>query len=174
MSAAEVKPTEQKTNFSIQRIYIKGSSFDAPLLPKIFKENLTPKIDMQVQTHYSEIEPTVYEAVLTLDLTNKAEEKILWQIKLQQAGIFTLEGIPKEQIEPALYGYCMNLLYPYACEAVSNMAVRSGFVPVYLIPMNFEALYQEQKRQQAEAAKTNGANNSNGAIKTKSESEAVV
>lgn len=173
--ATQPNETMQGT-FATQRIYIKASSFDAPLLPGIFKEILTPKIDMQVQTICSEIEPKVYEAVLVLDINNVAEEekndknepkkvaapadstneKLLWRIQLKQAGIFTIDGFSNEQTEQALYGFCMNILYPYACEAVSSMAVKSGFAPVYLIPMNFEALYVEQKRKaEEEAKKTN-------------------
>lgn len=173
MSDKAVETTSNQApqgNFVTHRIYIKGSNFEAPHLPGIFKEMLTPKIDLQVQTFCSEIEPKIYEAVLTLDITNVGEkepktnpndktpsattpptpgmskdDKIIWRIQLKQAGIFGIDGFSKEQTEQALYGFCMNLLYPYACEAVSNMAVRSGFNPVYLIPMNFEALYMEQK-----------------------------
>jgi preprotein translocase subunit SecB len=105
---------------------------------------------MQINTHFTEIEPTIFEATLTLDLTNKAGEKVVWEIQLKQAGIFIIEGFSKEQLELTLYGFCMDLLYPYACECASNIAVRGGFLPVYLTPINFENLYREQKRKQAE------------------------
>ena len=41
-------------------------------------------------------------------------------------------------------------------EVVSDLSVRSGFPSVVLSPINFEALYAQQKQQQAqdEAAKT--------------------
>jgi len=151
------KNVEQQTIFNTQRIYVKGSSFESPLTPKIFTESLTPKIDMQIQTNYSEIENHLYEAVLSLTLTNQAEEKenkqnkeekTIWRLELHQAGVFTLEGFTEEQLRQTLYGFCMNLLYPYACEAISGMIVRSGFQPVYLTPMNFEILYREQLRRQ--------------------------
>jgi preprotein translocase subunit SecB len=37
-------------------------------------------------------------------------------------------------------------------EVVSDIAVRAGFAPVMLNPINFDVLYQQQKQQQAEAA----------------------
>ena len=46
---------------------------------------------------------------------------------------------------------CTNILFPYARETVSDLIVRAGFLPVLLNPINFEALYAQQK-QQAEAA----------------------
>jgi preprotein translocase subunit SecB len=45
---------------------------------------------------------------------------------------------------------CANILFPYAREAVSDAVSRAGFQPVVLAPVNFEALFQ-QNRQQAEA-----------------------
>jgi preprotein translocase subunit SecB len=45
-------------------------------------------------------------------------------------------------------------LFPYAREAVSDLVVRAGFQPVLLNPINFEALFAQQKQQQAEAAQS--------------------
>jgi preprotein translocase subunit SecB len=64
-------------------------------------------------------------------------------------------------LEPILAVTCPNILFPYAREAVSDMVTRAGFAPVLLNPINFEALYVQQKeqaqqKQQAEiAAKAN-------------------
>jgi preprotein translocase subunit SecB len=44
---------------------------------------------------------------------------------------------------------CPNVLFPYARETVSDIVSRSGFPPVILAPVNFEALYQQQLAQQA-------------------------
>jgi preprotein translocase subunit SecB len=44
------------------------------------------------------------------------------------------------------------MLFPYAREAVSDLVGRAGFLPIFLAPVNFEVLYQQQRAQQAEAA----------------------
>jgi len=41
---------------------------------------------------------------------------------------------------------CPNILYPYLREVVSDVVVRAGFAPVILNPINFDALYQQQKQ----------------------------
>lgn len=143
--------TEQRNVFATQRIYVKKSFFESPLTPKVFKEvDLKPKVEMQVNTNYTEVEPKVYEAVLTLNLTNQADTTVLWRVELEQAGIFSIEGFTEEQLKLALHGFCMNILYPYACEAISGLVIRSGFQPVYLTPMNFEVLYREQLKRQTQ------------------------
>jgi preprotein translocase subunit SecB len=47
---------------------------------------------------------------------------------------------------------CPNILFPYIREVVTDVSVRAGFAPVLLNPINFDALYQQQKAQ-AEATK---------------------
>jgi preprotein translocase subunit SecB len=47
---------------------------------------------------------------------------------------------------------CPNILFPYLREVVSDVVVRGGFAPVLLNPINFDALYQQQRQQLAQAA----------------------
>jgi len=55
-------------------------------------------------------------------------------------------------METVLAVVCPNILYPYLREVVSDISVRGGFAPVLLNPINFEAIYLQQKQQnQAQA-----------------------
>jgi preprotein translocase subunit SecB len=75
----------------------------------------------------------------------------MFLIEAKQAGIFQVRNMPPEEVEPVLAIICPNILYPYLREVVSNMAIHAGFAPVFLNPINFEVLYQQQKEQQAQA-----------------------
>jgi preprotein translocase subunit SecB len=68
-----------------------------------------------------------------------------------QAGIFQISNVPAEDLEPILGVACPNILFPYARETVSSLVNRAGFPPVLLAPINFEALYMQQRANQAEA-----------------------
>ena len=46
---------------------------------------------------------------------------------------------------------CPNILFPYARETVSDALTRAGFQPVLLQPVNFEAMYQQQKQRRETA-----------------------
>jgi preprotein translocase subunit SecB len=46
--------------------------------------------------------------------------------------------------------YCPNVLFPYARQVVSDLVLNGGFPPLLLQPINFDALYAEQQRQQQE------------------------
>jgi preprotein translocase subunit SecB len=44
--------------------------------------------------------------------------------------------------------YCPNVLFPFARQVVSDLVLNGGFPPLLLQPINFDALYAEQQRQQ--------------------------
>jgi preprotein translocase subunit SecB len=43
----------------------------------------------------------------------------------------------------------MNILFPYAREAISDLSNRGGFPPLILAPVNFDALYQQHMQKQS-------------------------
>ena len=139
--------------FNIEKIYVKDLSLEIPHAPQIFLERESPQIDVQLSTQTAAIEGDVYEVLITYTVTAKIGEKVMFLIEAKQAGIFRLGNLPKEDMEPVLAVMCPNILFPYLREVVSDTAVRAGFAPILLNPINFEVLYQQQK-QQAQAAAT--------------------
>ncbi len=140
---------QQAPVFAIEKIYVKDLSLEIPHAPQIFLERETPQIDIQLHTEGKPIAENVFEAVLTVTVTAKFSEKVLFLVEAAQAGIFQIQNVPESDIEPILGITCPNILFPYARETVSDVVTRAGFLPVVLSPMSFEALYQQ--RQQAQA-----------------------
>ena len=138
--------------FNIEKIYVKDLSLEIPHAPNIFLERESPQIDVQLNTQTAVIEGDVYEVMITNTVTAKVGEKVMFLIEAKQAGIFRLSNLPSEDIEPVLAVMCPNILFPYLRELVSNTAVRAGFAPVMLNPVNFDMLYQQHKQEQAQAA----------------------
>lgn len=136
--------------FSIEKIYVKDVSLELPNAPQIFLEQGSPSISVEVHSKAELLGEGVYEAVLTVTVTSKLEnDKVVFLVEAGQAGIFRIQGVPQDEIEPLLGIACPNILYPYVRETISDMVVRAGFPPVVLQPMNFENVYQQQKQMQA-------------------------
>ena len=93
----------------------------------------------------------VFEVVLTVTVTAKMAEKTVFLVEVGQAGIFRIQNVPEEQLEPLIAVACPNILFPYAREAVSDAVSRAGFQPIVLQPVNFEGMYMQRLQQQAEA-----------------------
>lgn len=144
--------------FGIQRVYTKDLSFEAPNTPAIFKVNFQPQLNLNLQMSQTKLEGDDYEVVLKLTVTATAQDKTAFLAEVQQAGIFTLKSFTTDQIGPILSITCPTILFPYAREAIANLVSHGSFPQLHLAPINFEALYHEQlKQQQAQVAETEGA-----------------
>ena len=105
-----------------------------------------------MQSNAQGIGEGIFEVTLTTTVTSKIEEKTVFLVEVGQAGIFRVQNVPSENMDPLLSIACPNILFPYAREAVSDAVTRAGFAPVMLQPVNFEALYMSRLQQQQEAA----------------------
>jgi preprotein translocase subunit SecB len=153
----EAAPQNDAPIFNIEKLYVKDMSLEIPNAPAIFLQRENPQIDLQLQTKAGQLEEGVFEVEVTVTVTAKVSEKdqVMFLIEVKQAGIFQVRNMPAAEMEGILAVMCPNILYPYLREVVSDVAVRGGFAPVLLNPINFEAIYQQQKQQaqaQAEGA----------------------
>ena len=149
----EVK-NEQKPEFSIQRIYIKDLSLESPQSPQVFRQEWQPDINLQINVDTQKLEEDFYQVVIKVTVTAKNEEKTALLIEVHQAGIFLLRHFAEEQRKHMLGAFCPNILFPYAREIISETAIRAGFPPLYLSPINFDAIYADQARKQDAASET--------------------
>ena len=118
---------------------------------KLLKEPVNPVINMEVFMDHKDQGENNWEVMLTLQLTAKDQESMLWRLQLQQAGWYLIKGFTEEPKDQILKGYCMNQLYVHAGETVCNMVIKGGFPPIYLTPMDFEMLYRDQQQKQQES-----------------------
>ena len=142
---------EQKKTFQLQRVYLKDTSFECPGAPEIFLQDWKPKMNVQLNSTARRLgEGNEYEVEITVTVTAKAEDekRTFYLVEVKQAGIFTIIGIDGEEQQQLLGAYCPNLLFPYAREVVSDLVAKGSFPQMLLQPINFEALYLQQREQQ--------------------------
>ena len=142
----------QQAGFSIEKIYVKDASLEIPHAPQIFTERTQPQVGIELSNFAQQVEENIFEVAIKVTVTSKIADKTVYLVEVTQAGIFQISGVPEENMELIVGITCPNILFPYAREAVSNLVVRAGFQPVLLNPINFEALFAQQKQQQAETA----------------------
>lgn len=140
---------EQPHEFSIQRIYVKDQSFEAPNTPDIFQKPWNPDLKIQLQVRHIKMKDDAYEVTLQLTATVHSEETVAFLAEVHQAGIFTMRNFPDADIHRLVGQICPNILYPYARVVVSEMVTHASFPSLYLAPVNFESLYEQQLQQQA-------------------------
>jgi preprotein translocase subunit SecB len=140
---ADPQPQSAPT-LSIQKIYVKDLSLESPGAPQSFFTQETPQVEVGLRSRGEQIEQDVYECVLTITVTAKVGDKILFLVEAAQGGVFQIKGVPPSDIQPIMGIHCPNVLFPYVRETIADAISRAGFPPVHLDPINFELLYQQQ------------------------------
>ncbi len=145
---ANQEPQEQKDpSFSIQRVYLKDASIEQPNSPLVFLDTGEPEVEIEVNVSAIRLDEIAFEVTVMATLQVKKGEKIALLIEAQQAGIFALEHIPEEHIEPLLSINCTTILYPYLRANIADLVGRAGFQPIHMSEINFQALYEQRLAQ---------------------------
>lgn len=135
--------------------YVKDLSFENPNSPGVYQANETPKIDVQFNIGSDSAGEGVHEVVLKMDVSAKLEQGTAFQVELSYAGLFALTNVPDEQREAFLLVEAPRVLFPFARRVLAD-AIRDGnFPPLLLEPIDFAALYMQQKAQVAQGGSDN-------------------
>jgi len=148
---AEQEQAAEKT-LAISKIYMKDFSFESPQAPAVFKRSdWKPQTNLNLRSSHTVVEDNVHEIVLTITVEAKDEDKTLFLVEVQQAGLFEIAGYEGEELSAIAGSFCPNILFPYAREAVAATIQKGGFPEFVLQPINFDALYMQSKQQAATA-----------------------
>jgi preprotein translocase subunit SecB len=146
-------PETASARFSLQKIYIKDLSFESP---RPVESLLTPlegaDVNFELGSESRKLEGDLYEVVLTITVTIRAQNQALYLIEVKQAGLFSLMGLQPRELAAMLNVNCPNILFPYAREVVCTMAERGGFPQLLLKPVNFDVIYRQYLQQKAARA----------------------
>lgn len=135
---------QNETQFMIQRIYVKDLSFETPNTPAVFQQQWEPELNLDLNTSTKQLEPNVYEVVLSITATVQNQKAVAFLVEIKQAGIFTIQGAPDNQLDHLLNSFCPSILFPYAREAITSQVLHGSFPQLVLAPINFDALYMQQ------------------------------
>ena len=146
--------------FQIEKLYVKDISFESPGAPAVFNKEWKPRVEFQLGNRSQRVDENRYEVILHLTVTAHNGEETAFLVELQQAGLFTISGVPEAEMERVLATFCPGIIFPYAREAISDLVTRGGYPQLMLSPVNFDALYEQHKRQkQGEAAASDAGGN---------------
>ncbi|WP_019625682.1 protein-export chaperone SecB [Thioalkalivibrio sp. ALJT] len=147
---------EQKTrpDFSIQKVFIKDLSFEAPDSPEVFMREWKGDTNIQLNTNARPIDDAAdaFEVELGLTVTTESNGKTAYLVEIKQAGVFIVRNFPEDQRNHLLGAYCPNVLFPFARETVADLVLKGGFPQLLLQPVNFESLYARHLQEQQQKA----------------------
>lgn len=133
--------------FTIEKIYLKDLSVEVPNSPESFLEQQAPNVEVNIHSNSRAVQDGIFEVVLTVTITAKVNDKVMFLVEAAQAGLFQIRNVPQPDMGPLLGVACPNTLFPYVRETITMVTSRAGFPPVMLAPMSFEGIYQQQLQQ---------------------------
>ena len=142
---ADAQP--QGPTFTVEKLYVKDVSFEAPNAPQVFNEQGQPDLQMKLNQKVQRLGENAFEVSLGITLTCTINNRTAYLAEVEQAGVFGLGGFEEHILDAMLGTQCPNILYPYAAAAVGQLIVAGGFPPFPMQPINFDALYGETLRQ---------------------------
>ena len=137
--------------------YVKDLSFEVPGAPQIFttlRAQPSVAINLDVQARRVQDGQPVFEVSLVIRAeasdpgapTNGGVQPTpVFVAELTYAGVFTLNGLPDNAVEPVLLVECPRILFPFARNILSDVTRDGGFPPVLLQPIDFVALWQSRR-----------------------------
>jgi preprotein translocase subunit SecB len=148
--AASPQSAQVQPQLNVLAQYIKDFSFENPNAPRSLQPTGDqPAINIQINVAVSQLGETDYEVALTLEGKADAKGSTLFAFDLIFAGVFRLQGVPKDSLHPVIMIECPRLLFPFAREIVANAVRNGGFPPLLLDPVDFVALYQQKMASQS-------------------------
>jgi len=142
--------------FSVLTQFTRDFSFENPNAPRtLAPQQNAPRINLQINVNARQLSPTDYEVSLLLEGGAGEGPDSLFKFELNYAGVFRLENIPAEQVQPIVMIEGPRILFPFARQIVADAVRGGGYPPLYVDPIDFQGLYLQRlaaSQQQAGTA----------------------
>ncbi|MDA8247812.1 MAG: protein-export chaperone SecB [Rhodospirillales bacterium] len=162
--APQAPGAQQVPPLAVNLQYVKDLSFEVPGAPMIYTTlRSTPRVDINLDVQVRRLQEGQNSFEVTLAIRAEAREAPgngsgevpaeggvrVFLAELAYAGIFTLNNVPDNAVEPVLLVECPRLLFPFARAILADVTRDGGFPPVMLQPIDFVALWQNRRAQAA-------------------------
>jgi len=137
--------------------YIKDLSFENPNIGKLLKEpGDNPNLQLGINVAAQGVGTDLYESTIDFNAQATNQHGTVYELEVVYAGLFKIQNIPEQALEPFLLVNCPSILFPFLRRLVADISREGGFPPLLLDPFDFGALYV--RRQQELAAKKSPPN----------------
>jgi preprotein translocase subunit SecB len=128
--------------------FIRDLSFENPRATEVLRAGgAQPQIEMGVEMNARGREDGFFEVDLKLSARATREDGPVFHIELLYGGVFAIEGVGPEDIEPVLLIECPRFLFPFARRVIADVTSDGGFPPFLLDPIDFAGVYAARKAQ---------------------------
>jgi preprotein translocase subunit SecB len=148
--------TEQQTPPVVAQVvgqFIRDLSFENPNVHKLLEgpgEN--PNLKLEVNVNAERMQPELFQSAIEFKAHATNKDGTIYIMECVYGGLFKLQNIPENALEPFLLINCPTILFPFLRRLVADITREGGFPPLLLDPIDFGGLYI-RRQQEAEKAK---------------------
>ena len=143
--------------FRIVAQYVKDLSFENPKAPDSLRVDGKPAIDLGVEMNGQGRKDGLFEVDLRLTVKASTDAMTVFNVELVYGGLFALQGVAEQDIEPLLLIECPRYLFPFAREIIARATSDGGFYPPFMLdPIDFAGIYVARQQQIARAPAETG------------------
>jgi preprotein translocase subunit SecB len=132
--------------------FIRDLSFENPNIERLFEgpgEN--PNLQVEVNVAAVKRGADIYQTDINFKATASSKLGTIYLMELVYGGLFKVDNIPPQQLEPFLLINCPTILFPFMRRIVADVTRDGGFPPLWLDPIDFGALFLQRAKAQAQS-----------------------
>jgi preprotein translocase subunit SecB len=131
--------------------YIKDLSFENPNVRKLIDgSGEKPTLRVEVNVNATKMTDRVYESAIEFKAEATSPAGVIYDMELAYAGLFEIQSIPEQALQPFLLINCPSLLFPFLRRLVADLTREGGFPPLLLDPIDFAGLFMQRQQQAAQ------------------------
>ena len=138
----------KKAQIHVVAQYIRDLSFECPNIETLLSGlEDSPNLNVEINVNAKTIDNNIYESAIELTANALTSEKTIYELELIYSGIFKLENLSKNSLEPVLLINCPTIIFPFMRRIVADITRENGFPPLFLDPLDFAGLYIKRQTE---------------------------
>ena len=126
--------------------YIKDLSFENPRAPQsLIQQTTQPDVEINVDVKASNLGPEVFEVVLTINATARAQGETVFLVELAYGSVVTIKNATAELLPALVLVETPRIVFPFARAVIANATRDGGFPPLMINPIDFAELLRRQQ-----------------------------
>lgn len=131
--------------------YIKDMSFENPNAPDSLRAGQPqPEVAIDLRIGRQIGENNAIEVSILIKAQATRGDTVVFIAELDYAGLFQIQNVGMEQIQPLMMIECPRILFPYARKILADMAQDGGHLPIMLDMPDFAGMFREEMMRRAQ------------------------
>jgi preprotein translocase subunit SecB len=112
-----------------------------------------PQLRVEVQVNATKVGEKSFESAIQFKAQAVNKAGVIYDLELVYAGLFEVQNLPQQALEPFLLINCPMLLFPFLRRLVADLTREGGYPPLLLDPIDFAGLYMRRQQERAAGGK---------------------